>query len=479
MNRKHSLKVAILLLSIPFLSASPPAIRVFAAQSSPGVARGRETPLKAILRQAQQARAAGHLVNAERLYQNALKTAEQTGEHGPRIANILLALAELHSQEGETAQALAAMQRALTLNESSLPSEQPEVAGNLSTLALFYDGQKNAPEAENCHRKALAVAEQLPPDDRGMRLLVLNNAAAFYRRQNNYAEAEKLLRHGLEIAEASPVQNQSEVRNLRASLASLYRLEGKTADAETLLADAVPADGAASANGPHADLSGMLGELELAREYKDQGKLDEAEARYQNVISTLEKAARPDELGMMASALDGLGVVFEAEGRDADAEEAYLRSIRMQEKAVPSLLSQGKVERIVGTNLARVLGYHFGLLNLYRKEGRLNEMEPILQHAISVQEAALGPNDKVVGETLAGLARVYVEEHNYDDALPAYSRALEIQEYNLKPYDLRLAFSLDEYADILKQAGRDQEAASMRARAQRIRELNPGGNSKP
>ncbi|MGO9273548.1 MAG: hypothetical protein ACLQOO_25485 [Terriglobia bacterium] len=41
-----------------------------------------------------------------------------------------------------------------------------------------------------------------------------------------------------------------------------------------------------------------------------------------------------------------------------------------------------------------------------------------------------------------------------------------------------MAFYLDEYADILHQAGQDQEAASVRARAQQIRQLNSSGNSK-
>lgn len=212
----------------------------------------------------------------------------------------------------------------------------------------------------------------------------------------------------------------------------------------------------------------MAHEQRLASDYKDQGKLEEAEAHDKNVISTLEEATPPADPGRMALALDELGDVYEAEGRDADAEEVFLHSLQMYENAAPHRI-----------DLAQTLGFHSGrLLNLYRKEGRLNEMETILQRDLSIQEAALGPNDKGLGETLTQLARLYIEENNYDEAVPVYRRALQIQENNLKPYDPHLAFYLDEYADILHQAGQDQEAASVRARAQQIRQLNSSGNSK-
>ncbi len=264
-----------------------------------------------------------------------------------------------------------------------------------------------AAEAEKCEWKALAIGDQLPPEKLWMRLLVLDNAAEFYRRQNNYRDAEKLLRQGLEIAEASPAQNQSHMVDLRRSLASLYHQEGKTAEAETLLRDAVPADVAASANGPHADFSGVAHEQRLASDYKDQGKLEESEAHDKNVISTLEEATPPADPGRMALALDELGDVYEAEGRDADAEEVFLHSLQRHENAAPHRI-----------DLAQTLGFHSGrLLNLYRKEGRLDEMDTILQRDLSIQEAALGPNDKGLGETLTQLARLYIEENNYDEAV--------------------------------------------------------------
>ncbi|MGO9273550.1 MAG: tetratricopeptide repeat protein [Terriglobia bacterium] len=144
-HRTSAIRLLAFLYTVCVLAASGRGLPQVAGagQSKPNPATGKEASLKAILHQAQQASVAGHFANAETLYRKALQTAQQAGEHGPRIANILIALANLCSQEGETAQARAATQSALAINESSLASEQAEVAGNLSMLAMLYEQQKN------------------------------------------------------------------------------------------------------------------------------------------------------------------------------------------------------------------------------------------------------------------------------------------------------------------------------------------------
>jgi hypothetical protein len=165
-----------------------------------------------------------------------------------------------------------------------------------------------------------------------------------------------------------------------------------------------------------------------------------------------------DGSALAPGALRGLGDLYKKEGRDSEAERCFLRAFDLQEKAAQKR-----------ADAARTLGFQQSrLLNLYRDQGRLSEMEPICKRALVAQEIPLGPQDKAISQTLEMLARLYGEEHKYDDAV-ANQQALKIEEANLGPDSPNLAFFLDECAGLLQQLGKPNETAAARARADSLR----------
>lgn len=150
---------------------------------------------------------------------------------------------------------------------------------------------------------------------------------------------------------------------------------------------------------------------------------------------------------------------FIARRGNPDAEKLFLRALTLREQEATS----GR------RDLAQILAHPNYLLNLYRDEGRLSDVEPVFERALEIQRRILGPQDPAVGETLYGLAQVYREEGRLRKALPVYGRALQIEEKSLAPDDPRLEFSLNDYANLLQQTGEDAEAAYARARPGRVR----------
>ena len=430
------------------------ASRASQTPSVPEGARREETPLDATLHKARQARAAGHLLEARQLYQQAIQMVRSEPDDGRKEANILIEMASVCEPE----EAIAGIKRAMALHEKALGPESASVAGDLSTLALFCHGQTGCADTEQYHKQALAIEEQLPPRDRWTRIVVLNNAAAFYRRQKNYPETEKLLREAIDIADSSPARGDPDVMGVRSALASLYQEEGRPDDAEEILRSTAPTIGGASDGGRNAEIAGAQKEQRLAQEYQNEGRLNEAETYFEHALAVFEKAPQRSQPSLVLMDLQLLGRLYRQQGRDPDAEQCFLRALDVQQQAAHE-----------HPHLARVIGYVFDLQNLYRDQGRLGEMEPIYLRVAAIQEVVLGPSDRALGLTLESLARVYSEENKYEDAVPVYERALHIEETSLGSDSPNLVVFLDEYASLLEKVGRTEEAVGARARAEKIR----------
>ena len=429
-------------------------------QSESTLATRDETPLDTLLDQAREARRMGRMAEVEKLALAALHEAEKLGENSPKLADVLIFVAGVYGQKGDRGKMVSFTERALAIDEKTLGPDHPSVARDLNNLAQF---QQSPAEAEKYWRRVVEIVETTEQMDTFNRLALLDNAAAFYRHQGRNVEAETLLKHALEIAQSTgQTTDMDDV--VRGSLASLYRAEGKENEAESIFRDAVAADGAANWKGSNQDYSASLNLMGLARQYKGDGRLQDAEEYYNRALAAIEQSPDPNARVLLPQALDEFGDLYHSEGRDSEAEDLLLRALDLREKgAGPKRL-----------DLARNLFFQDALLHFYRDQGRLNEMEPIFQRALAIQERVLGPEDASIGATLTELAGVYREEGKKADALPLYQRALRIAEKKLAQDDSKLAYSrladiLSEYAGLLKEVGREAEAARIRARADQVR----------
>ena len=350
-------------------------------------------------------------------------------------------------------QEIALVKRVAAIDEKNLGGDDPQVASDLRNLALLSTLTSDVIEAERSYGRAVKIAEgaeQMSSFDRAM---VFAGAADFHKQQKRYEEAERLLRRAVEVAAGLPPGQTFLRLQFRANLADLLRQEGKEDEAERLLAEPAPTSNTAQANPASTDAEN---DSLRARQYKEQGKLREAEVFYRHAISAFERD--PAAGFLLAGNLDQLADIYHSEKRDVEAEELYRRALSIREKSLSPETALN----------ARVMSYPFALQNLLRDQGRLSEIEPVYQQALTIQEQYLGPNDYSLSETLQMLASVYREEGKSEAALPLCRRALQIAEHNLGEDDRRLTGILDEYARNLEQLGRAEEAVSVRMRAERI-----------
>jgi CHAT domain-containing protein/Flp pilus assembly protein TadD len=173
-------------------------------------------------------------------------------------------------------------------------------------------------------------------------------------------------------------------------------------------------------------------------------------------LPILEKAFGPDHPSV-STLLNNLAQLYQLQGRYADAEPLYRRSLAIREKA------EGPDHPFVAVILSSLAG-------LYEHQGRYADAEPLLKRSLAIGEKALGPDHPDVATALNNLAMLYQTQGRYADAEPLYRRSLAIREKALGPDHSDVAASLNNLAELYKIQGRYADAEPLNKRSLAIGE---------
>ncbi len=165
----------------------------------PSTARGRRVRFERAFVQARDAYAGGRYEDADRLFQQALRIAEEPRPPGAGSGDLLARLGDFFHSVGNYRQAEELIQRSLAIRERSLPPESTEVLASLNELALLHYAQGKYAEAETLYLRLLPVLENhRGPEDREV-AICLDNYAAVLRKLKRDDEAAKAFARAREI----------------------------------------------------------------------------------------------------------------------------------------------------------------------------------------------------------------------------------------------------------------------------------------
>ena len=366
-------------------------------------------------RSARKAQQEGRLADAEKILNDRIHEIEQSEPNSPQLVPYLTLLAMIANIKRQGADAHAIYQRTLEIDRSAFGPGDKRSLRDLVNLASTLGPGKDD-EKEQLLKQALDLALQNPKLGPDMMAGILSNLAAVYKAEQRWHEAEPLAEQGMKICASMQMPGTCEF--LQATLADIYRGEGRTVDAGQ-----VDATDMGSGLSPELDAFNKS-----AKQYENDGLYVQAEFTYRQAVAWIE--AHPtrtegkiiaDLTSMLPAEYDGIGRALEKQGRKELAEESFKKAIATQEaQASESPLAVGSVN-------------FSGLMDLYRQQGRLNELEPIIQHAIELQEKFLGESSTNVAHTLVTLAALYKQEGKDAQASPLYERAKKIEDLNLGP----------------------------------------------
>jgi CHAT domain-containing protein len=199
----------------------------------------------------------------------------------------------------------------------------------------------------------------------------------------------------------------------------------------------------------HPDLATTLNNL--ASLYDSQGRYADAEPLYQRSLAIAEKVLGRDHPDVALS-LNNLALLYHNQGRYAEAEPLYKRSLSIREKAL------GRDHPDVATSLNNLAG-------LYKNQGRYAEAEPLCQRSLAIREKVLGRDHPDVANSLSNMAGLYDDQGRYAEAEPLYQRSLAIREKALGHNHPDVALSLNNLAELYKKQGRYADAEPLYQRS--------------
>ncbi len=172
---------------------------------------------------------------------------------------------------------------------------------------------------------------------------------------------------------------------------------------------------------------------------------------YQRALQISEQQRGPEHLDV-AYPLHGLAELYRKQGRYAEAEPVFLRELQITEQQL-------------GPEHPEVAYALTGLADLYSEQNQYAEAEPLYQRALSIREQRLGPKHLLIASPLHGLATLYLKQGKYAEGEPLFQRALHIREQQLGPDHPDVATVLSGLANLYREQGKFEQAERLFQRA--------------
>jgi tetratricopeptide (TPR) repeat protein len=197
----------------------------------------------------------------------------------------------------------------------------------------------------------------------------------------------------------------------------------------------------------------LLPALEALAEVGAQKDLRDLTSQFEGYLSNV----RATDSSELASSLSRLGNLYRKQGRYLEAEPILQKALTLRQHLL------GK-EHISVANSFNILG------TLYMNQGRYREAEDFYQEALEMRQRLLGKDNISVSQSLNNFAILYVKQGRYREAEDFYQKVLEMRQRLLGKDNILVANSLNNLAVLYNKQGRHREAEDFYRKALEIRQ---------
>ena len=198
----------------------------------------------------------------------------------------------LYNAQGRYADAEPLYKRSLAINEKALGPDHPDVATSLNNLAVLYEAQGRYTDAEPLYKRVTGNTEKALGPDHPDVAVALNNLAVLYRDQGRYADAEPLYKRSLAISEKALGPEHPDVATSLNNLAVLYRNARSLRRCRAVTTSAHWRYREKVLGPDHPDVAAITEQSGCS--LRRQGRYAEAEPLYKRSLAIWEKALGPD-----------------------------------------------------------------------------------------------------------------------------------------------------------------------------------------
>ena len=336
------------------------------------------------------------------------------GAESVEIAQSLHLVGRTLRRLGRPADALAPLERALSLRERLLGADDRSVALTLRELALART-DVGQPGAREMLERAIRIEERAAPGSTTLALLY-NNLAITLHNSSDLDGAKTAWERSLALYDAAPDGGGFAAALPLVNLGILMRGREDFAAAETLFTRALAVDDKwlGPDNAGQAFVYACLGDLARAK-----GDYAEAHRQLSESLRIYAKT-RPDNHFELAAPLTYLGETLLAEGRHGEAAAPIERALRIRER------TNGPMHGAVADVLVPLARVRF-------ETNRVDEGVELTRRALDIQRKGLPPDHPGLIPTLTALGEGLLRQANPAAAAPLVREAVKLASVRLPP----------------------------------------------
>ncbi|MBK7403094.1 MAG: serine/threonine protein kinase [Phycisphaerales bacterium] len=344
----------------------------------------------------------GDLAGAKALYSQTLDTMRRVlGPDDPATLDTANSLAPVLTDLGELQSAHDLLAEVVRVREQGDPNA-PDTILARNNLASAINSLGRPAEAADLQRHCLDQFRATLGPRHPWTLSCAVSVASTEATLGRLDEAETLCREILPVIQEVQGPRHDETIRVKNLLARVLLLQDRAAEAAPILEDITQTLAASYGDDDHRTLI-VRGNLANALSLMgDSARLPEAERLFRDVVARTEATQGADTLDACRARLNLAGFLFD-QTRPADALSEYQKALEEAEHALPpDHWMRGLCLDGVGRCLHAL--------------GRSAEAEPLLDQALRIMQAGLGPDHERTLKIAATLARVEAALHAADPA---------------------------------------------------------------
>ncbi|CAF1668410.1 unnamed protein product, partial [Adineta ricciae] len=270
----------------------------------------------------------GQLDKAEELYTVLL---EQASDNNDR-ALYYHQLGCLKDGQGDYKMAIKYYEKALEINEKTLPSNHPHLAASYSNIGGVYKNMGEYSKALSFYEKALEINEKTLPSNHPNLATSYNNIGTVYKNMGEYSKALSFYEKALEIREKTLPSNHPSLATSYNNIGLVYDNMGEYSKALSFYEKALEIyQKTLPSNHPSLATSyNNIGGV-----YKNMGEYSKALSFYEKDLAICEKTL-PSNHPDLATSYNNIGVVYYNTKDYSKALTYFERALDIRQRALPA-----------------------------------------------------------------------------------------------------------------------------------------------
>jgi len=334
------------------------------------------------------------------------------------------------------------------VNAQDKAKEFQEYYNNMANAAK----SKDYAEASEWGEKARSIAPEVLGADTENLGTFLNNLAKFYQADKGYEKSIEIFEQAIAVRKVAHGEESAEVGKSMYGLALSLHASGDTEKAESNYLEAMRIfeNTVGKESADYKNAYNYVVQL-----YKDTGQND----KLNNLLADGAEVNENDPIALIVQA-----GIFQGEGKYQEAEELYLKGIKLFEEK-----GETQSNNYITANL--------NLASLYYAQENYNKALPLYETALKAAEQSGGTNSKIYAIAANGLALEYEALLRFEEAAQLYETSLQILESKGENNSPEYAKMLNDVAGFYRKTSQYEKAENLYKDARKLRESLEGNES--